>query len=242
VLVVELAGVQAVVELAEEFVEQVPLGLAVPVSGGAAGIEVAAGTRGAAQGGQRPNRADRGQAPVFDMPMQDNGFLAAGAGDRGGPGEGFQPAGVGEAGSVVADLGEHPGTGQIPQAGKAGDDGGVRVLLKMGDRRLGEFVDGGAGSVELAQQRGKLDTHRVFDLRRLVQVGVGEDRAQPVDVAIKVTSAAGLDQQPAQPRRGQLRGLGGSGCGREDGARIGAGQAPRWAARRTRQWRPGRSR
>lgn len=40
--VVELAGVQAVVQLAEEFVEQVPLGLVVPVSGGAAGIEVAA--------------------------------------------------------------------------------------------------------------------------------------------------------------------------------------------------------
>jgi hypothetical protein len=33
VFVVELAGLQAVVKLAEEFVEQVSLGLAVPVSG-----------------------------------------------------------------------------------------------------------------------------------------------------------------------------------------------------------------
>ena len=41
--VVGLAGMQAVVQLAEKFVEQVPLGLAVPVSGTAAGIEVAAG-------------------------------------------------------------------------------------------------------------------------------------------------------------------------------------------------------
>ena len=40
--VVELDGVQAVVKLAEEFVEQVPLGLVVPVPGGAAGVEVAA--------------------------------------------------------------------------------------------------------------------------------------------------------------------------------------------------------
>ena len=40
--VVELAGLQAVVELAEELVEQVPLGLVVPISGGAAGVEVAA--------------------------------------------------------------------------------------------------------------------------------------------------------------------------------------------------------
>ena len=98
------------------------------------------------------------------MPMQHNGFLAAGAGDRRGSGEGFQPAGVGEAGAVVADLGQHPGTGQIPQAGKTGDDRGVRVLLKMGDRRLGQLLGGRAGGLELAQQRRQLDTHRVFDL------------------------------------------------------------------------------
>jgi hypothetical protein len=60
VFVVELAGVQAVVKLAEEFVEQVSLGLVVPVSGGAAGVEVAASPRGAAQRGQWPNVASRG--------------------------------------------------------------------------------------------------------------------------------------------------------------------------------------
>ena len=116
--VVELAGVQAVVKLAEEFVEQVALGLAVPVSGGAAGIEVAAGAWGTAQRGQRPDRADRGEALVFDMPMQDNGFLAAGPGDGGGSGEGFEPAGVSEAGAVITDLGEHPGAGQVASPGK----------------------------------------------------------------------------------------------------------------------------
>ncbi len=47
--VVELAGVQAVVELAEELVEQVSLGLVVRVSDTPAGIEVAAGSRGGAQ-------------------------------------------------------------------------------------------------------------------------------------------------------------------------------------------------
>ena len=49
--VVGLAGLQAVVKLAEEFVEQVPLGLVVPVSGGAAGVVVSAGARGVAQRG-----------------------------------------------------------------------------------------------------------------------------------------------------------------------------------------------
>lgn len=128
--VVELAGLQAVMELAEELVEQVPLGLAVPVSGGAAGIEVAAGARGAAQRRQRPYRADGGQAPVFDMPVCHDGFLAAGAGDRRRSGEGLQPARVGETGAVVSDLGQHPGTGQASQPRKAGDDRGVRVLSK----------------------------------------------------------------------------------------------------------------
>ncbi len=45
-----LIGLEAVVELAEEFIEEVSLGLVVPVSCGAAGIEVAAG---AGRGAQR---------------------------------------------------------------------------------------------------------------------------------------------------------------------------------------------
>ena len=148
--VVVLAGLQAVVKLTEEFVEQVSLGLVIPVSGGAASVEVAAGARRGAQRSQGPDRADSGQSPVLDMTVQPNGFLPAGAGDRGGSGEGFQPTGIGEAGAVIADLGQHPGAGQHPQAGKAGDDLGVRVLLKMGACRLGELVGGGAGGVELA--------------------------------------------------------------------------------------------
>ena len=222
--VVMLAGLQAVVELAEELVEQVPLGLVVPISGGAAGVVVATGARRRTQRSQRPDRPDGGQASVFDMPVQHNGFLAAGAGDRCGSGERFEPAGVGEAGAVVADLGQHPGTGELPQTGEAGDDLGVRVLLKMGDRRLGELVGSGAGRVELTQQRGEVDAHRVFDLLWLMQVGVGEDLAQPLDVAVATALAAGLDQQSAQPGRGQLRRLGWGRRGGQDGACAAPGQ------------------
>jgi hypothetical protein len=186
VFVVGLAGLQAVVQLAEEFVEQVSLGLVVPVSGGAAGIIVAAGAGRAAQGGQRPDRTDGGKTPVFDMAVQHHGFLAAGAGDRGGSGEGFQPAGIGKPAAVIADLGQHPGTGQVPESGKTGDDRGVRVLLKMGDRRLGQLVNGQAGGLELAQQCGELNPHGVFDQWQLVQVSVGEDCAQPPDVTIQI--------------------------------------------------------
>ena len=67
--VVELAGLQAVVKLAEELVEQVSLGLVVPVSGGAAGVVVAARARRRAQRSQRPDRADGGQPLIFDMPV-----------------------------------------------------------------------------------------------------------------------------------------------------------------------------
>ncbi len=89
--VVGLAGLRAVVKLAEGSVEQVSLGLAVPVSGGAACIVVASGARGAVQGGQRPYRPDRSQAPVFDMPVCHNGFLAAGARDGAEPAKAFNP-------------------------------------------------------------------------------------------------------------------------------------------------------
>jgi hypothetical protein len=138
------------------------------------------------------------------MPVQDNGFLAAGAGDGSRSGESLQSAGISEAGAVITDLGEHPGAGQHPQAGEAGDDFGVRVVLKMGDRRLSKRVGGGAGGLELAQQRGQVNAHRLFHDRGLVQVGVGEDLPQPGDVAVEIAFAAGFDQQSAQPRRSQL--------------------------------------
>ena len=97
--------------------------------------------------------------------LQYHGFLAAGPGDRRGAGEGFEAAGVGETAAVLTDLGEHPGTGQVPESGEAGDDGGVRVLLKMGGRGLGEVVGRAACGVELVQQRGELDAHR--QIRRI---------------------------------------------------------------------------
>jgi hypothetical protein len=74
VFVVELAGLQAVVQLAEEFVEQVSLGLVVPVSSSAAGIEVSAGAGRGAQGGQRPDGADGCEAAVVDMRVMATGI------------------------------------------------------------------------------------------------------------------------------------------------------------------------
>ena len=59
-------------------------------------------------------------------------------------------------------------------------------------------------------------------------VGAGRCRRRPARSRSTSRSRSrrrpARDQQPAQPRRGQLGGLGGRGRGRRDGARIGAGQ------------------
>ena len=55
-------------------------------------------------------------------------FMAPGSGDRHSAGEGFQQAGAGESGSLVADLGEDPRTEHGAQAGKL-------VMMSAKDRR-----------------------------------------------------------------------------------------------------------
>ena len=49
------------------------------------------------------------EAVVLHPPAGDGRFLAGGPGDGRGAGVGLQAAGVGEAGVVVADLGQDPG-------------------------------------------------------------------------------------------------------------------------------------
>lgn len=98
--VAELAGVQAVWSWPRSVVEQVPLGLVVPVPGGAAGIVVSECAGGVAQCSQRSDGADRGETPIFDMSLQHNSFLAAGAGDQRGAGEGVQSASIGKPAAV----------------------------------------------------------------------------------------------------------------------------------------------
>jgi hypothetical protein len=66
---VVLARVQAVVELAEELVEQVSLGLVVPVSGDTAVNEASPGAGRGAQRSECPDRADGREAPVLDVPV-----------------------------------------------------------------------------------------------------------------------------------------------------------------------------
>jgi len=56
---------------------------------------------------------------------------------------------------------------------------------------------GGAGGLELPQQRGELDAHCVLHHRKLVRILGSEDGAQAFDIGVKAAFAAGLDQQAA---------------------------------------------
>ncbi len=65
-LVEELAGLEAVVELAEHAVEQVPLGLGVPVTALAPAPVVGFGSWRGCQGGEGPEEACRDESVVLD--------------------------------------------------------------------------------------------------------------------------------------------------------------------------------
>lgn len=74
-------GLQTVMQLAEELVEQVTLGLAVPVSAFSSSVVVAFGAGGDAQRRQCPDRSYGGETVVFDAPVGHDGLFAAGPSD-----------------------------------------------------------------------------------------------------------------------------------------------------------------
>jgi hypothetical protein len=125
IFVVTGAGTEAMVQLPEKLVEQVSLGLLVPVSAFLSALEIPFGSGRGFQSYHRPDRAAAGQTAVFDPPVRVHGLLAAGAGDEGGPSESLQPTGVTELSSVVADFGQYPGADQGADSGEAGDHSGI---------------------------------------------------------------------------------------------------------------------
>jgi hypothetical protein len=86
--VVELAGVQAVMQLAEELVEQVSLRLGVTVAVVSASPVVRVGSRRRAQRAQGPQEPGMGESLIFDVAMSDDTAFTAGASDRRGAGIG----------------------------------------------------------------------------------------------------------------------------------------------------------
>jgi len=99
----------ASLKAAEEPVEQIALCSSMSIAGETPTVVVRSSTGGEAYGSEGPQIADRSQTVVLDSSMQDDEFLAAGAGDRCGTGIGLQATTISEPGSVVADLGEQTG-------------------------------------------------------------------------------------------------------------------------------------
>ena len=111
--VVGLAGLQAVVELAEHAVVEVAQGCGVAVAVVAACQVVSAGGSFAAGRDERPDESDGGKSVVLHVPVSDADAAPRGFGDGRRPGERLQCSGVGESCSVVADFGEQAGTGKV---------------------------------------------------------------------------------------------------------------------------------
>lgn len=79
----------------------------VPLLASASVVAVGAGRGG--ERGEGPQEARGHEAVVLDEAASDEVFLARRASDGCGAGVCLEPPGVGEAGAVVANLGEHPG-------------------------------------------------------------------------------------------------------------------------------------
>lgn len=133
-----------------------------PVARVAAAVVVRSGVGRGGQCGEGPYVAGGGQSLVLHLSLHDHQALAGRPGDRGGTGVGAQVAGIGEAGTIIADLAEDPGPGQCAQTGKAGQDRRVGMLVEdaLGFGR--ELVSRLAGRIELQEQTTCLFTEYSF--------------------------------------------------------------------------------
>jgi hypothetical protein len=117
-LVVFGACSETEVQAAEESPEQVARADGVPVADLAPPVVVVAGAGWCGDGGERSDVADGGQPLVLDPAVQDGPGFAGGAGDGRGSGVALESFSIGEAGSVLADLGETRAPVSGPSPGK----------------------------------------------------------------------------------------------------------------------------
>ena len=122
---------QAVVELAEEFVEQVAGSGGVAVAVFSPAPVVPAG--GLVVGSRRkgPHPADVGEPVVLDVAVRDRDRSPRGPSNRGGSGVGLQRSGVAEPARSSPISASRPGAGRIRQPRKARNDRVVRMLLEQ---------------------------------------------------------------------------------------------------------------
>ena len=220
-----LAGLQAVVEAAEETIEQIALSGGVSIAGQPAPVVMSSSTGGEAYRCEGPQVAYGGEAAVLDRAMENDQFLATGACHWRGPGVRLEAARISEPRAVVADLGQQAGPWEFAQTRKAGEDDCVRMLPKEDPCGFGQILLGLRRGLELYQQRERLAPHGLFNQSWLMQPSLSEDGLQPDGRSSDPALTAGTFQRrgelwPSQP--GSVRRC------RRDGqhrARIGVSQA-----------------
>jgi hypothetical protein len=104
-------------QTAEQAIEQVAQGSGVPVARGSA-LVVLFLDQWRAQCAEDPDVAGRCKPLVLDLAMAHDMAFTARDGDRRGAGVRLDSPGVAEAGAVVAELGQYPGTVQWAEPGK----------------------------------------------------------------------------------------------------------------------------
>lgn len=221
----QFPSLEAVEELADHAVEQVPLCLCMSVPALASTPVVGVRSGRGLQRGEGPEEAGVVEPVVLHSAAADVVLLAGGAGDGGRARVCLEAAGVGEPGAVVSDLGEHPGAELDAETGKAEDHVSVRVLRESLLHRLGEVVSGCAGGLQLPQQGEHLLTERVLDQRRLVSVVAAEDLQHSVGLGLDAPSAAGSLECGTELSARQQARAGRSRRDGEDGAGFGPAEA-----------------
>jgi transposase InsO family protein len=166
--VVSLVGAQAVVELADELVEQVPECGDVVVTEVAASLIVGSSGGVVSDRGERPDVAGGGEAVILGSSCADPVRLARCSGHGRSTDVCLERSAVGEPVGVVPDLGKKTSSGQGTGTWERRDDRRLTVFDEHGLDPSGQFVDGVAYRVELADQAAELDAHGVGDSGGLV--------------------------------------------------------------------------
>jgi hypothetical protein len=159
--------------------------------------------------------------------VKDHPTLARSAGDRSGAGVGFEPAGIGEAGGVITDLGQQACSRDVPQTREADDDGSIGMLAELSSHGFGEFIGSLAGGLKLFEQGQRLAAEGGLDQGQSVQPWAAEDQVETLDLDLDIPLTPTTDEGGAHLAAGQ------GGCARwgrgdgQHGACVRTGQATR---------------
>src|SRR5215471_5167714 len=206
--VVDGAGLQAAVQDADEPVGELAQGRLVADVSGSERVVVGAGAGGSFQRAEGPLLNGVTQAGVAGVAGQHEFLSSRGTRDGRGAGVVLARFGVGEAGAVISELGQHPGTEDHAEAGLAGIDLSVPVTAKIAGHHLTQLDDLSIEHGDEPDLAGHDRRERRLYLRGLTQRWRSQHRLDCVGFLLDI-AAVGTPQRRRDPRlrhpRGPLR-------------------------------------